>query len=226
MTSGTDTMLCWGYVIESPSTRSSHAPQLGDLCVHCIEKRPVAHLRVQGPVAREMSATQKATGVPHLWSWGSGGSDPEALQAAKQWFRLGGDVRHRHQAMLGVCDQVAFYQIITRPPRRAISASTAARSARSPFAGSRVLWQERCQPPRRLQGYLTDGGSWGSGGNHPEALQAAKQWFRLGGDVQHRQQAMLGGAGQVHLLLLGIGRGRVLHRPVPEHVRLRFAFGD
>jgi len=43
-------------------------------------------------------------------SRGSGGSYPQALQAAKQWLRLGGDVRHRHQAMLGVCDPVATPQ--------------------------------------------------------------------------------------------------------------------
>ena len=33
-------------------------------------------------------------GVRCLWLWSSGGSYPQALQAAKQWLRLGVDVRH------------------------------------------------------------------------------------------------------------------------------------
>ena len=40
-----------------------------------------------------------------LWRWGSGGSYPQALQAAQQWLGLGVDVRHKSQAVLGVFDQ-------------------------------------------------------------------------------------------------------------------------
>ena len=34
-------------------------------------------------------------GARCLWLWGSGGRCPQALQAAKQWSRLGVDVRHK-----------------------------------------------------------------------------------------------------------------------------------
>ena len=62
-------------------------------------------------VAPPSSASSSVSVYP-IWGWV--GSYPKALQAAKQWFRLGGDVRHRHQAMLVVCDQVALIWMFAR----------------------------------------------------------------------------------------------------------------